>query len=58
MLIPKFLDYVSPKTLENYLHGDQKRAIQKNPFFRTSTIVYDLIIVWNYVEFFLEFLTA
>jgi hypothetical protein len=29
----KFLDYVSPKTLKNYPHGDRKRAMQKKIFF-------------------------
>jgi hypothetical protein len=54
----KFLDYVSPKTLKNYPHGERKRAMQKKLFFRTSTIGYDLILVWEYVDFFLEFFTA
>jgi hypothetical protein len=35
-----------------------KGPCKKESFFRTSTIGYDLILVWEYVEFVLEFLTA
>jgi hypothetical protein len=35
-----------------------KEPCKKNSFLRTSTVGYDLILVWEYVEFFLEFLTA
>jgi hypothetical protein len=35
-----------------------KGPCKKKSFFRTSTIGYDPILVWEYVEFFLEFLTA
>jgi hypothetical protein len=36
----------------------EKRPCKKNSFFRTSIVGYDLILVWEYVEFFLEFLTV
>jgi hypothetical protein len=36
----------------------EKRPCKKKSFLRTSTIGYDLILVWEYVEFFLEFFTA
>jgi hypothetical protein len=29
--------------------------MQKNSFFRNSTVGYDLILVWEYVEFFWNF---
>jgi hypothetical protein len=35
-----------------------KGPCKKNSFFRNSTVGYDLILVWEYVEFFLEFLTV
>jgi hypothetical protein len=36
----------------------EKGPCKKNYFFRASTVGYDLILVWKYVEFVLEFLTA
>jgi hypothetical protein len=33
----------------------EKGPCKKISFFRTSTVVYDLILVWKYVEFFMEF---
>jgi hypothetical protein len=35
-----------------------KGPCKKNYFLRTSTVGYDLILEWEYVEFFLEFFTA
>jgi hypothetical protein len=35
-----------------------KGPCKKNSFFRTSTVEYDMILVWEYVEFFLEILTT
>jgi hypothetical protein len=32
ILAPKVFDYVSPKTLKNYPHVDQRRAIGKSIF--------------------------
>jgi hypothetical protein len=37
---------------------ETKKGPCKKYIFRTSTIGCDLILVWEYVEFFLEFLTA
>jgi hypothetical protein len=37
---------------------ETEKAMQNKSFFRTSTVGYDLILVCEYVEFFLEFLTA
>jgi hypothetical protein len=36
----------------------EKGPCKKSSFFRTSTIGYSLILVWEYVIFFLEFLTT
>jgi hypothetical protein len=36
----------------------EKGPCKKKSFFRTSTVGSDLILVWEYVDFFLEFLTA
>jgi hypothetical protein len=36
----------------------EKGACKFLIFFRTSTVGYDLILEWEYVEFFLEFLTS
>jgi hypothetical protein len=36
----------------------EKGPCKKKSFFRNSTIRYDLILVWEYVEVVLEFLTA
>jgi hypothetical protein len=36
----------------------EKMPCQKKSCFRTSIIGYDLILVWKYVELFLEFLTC
>jgi hypothetical protein len=36
----------------------EKGPCKKKSFFRTSTIGYDLILVWEYVEYFLEFLAT
>jgi hypothetical protein len=35
-----------------------KGPCKKKSFFRTSTVGYDLILVWEYVEFVLEFFTT
>jgi hypothetical protein len=35
-----------------------KGPCKKKSFFRNSIVGYDLILVWEYVEYFLEFLTA
>jgi hypothetical protein len=34
-----------------------KGPCKKKSFFRYLTVGYDLILVWEYVEFFLEFFT-
>jgi hypothetical protein len=36
----------------------KKRPCKKKSFFRTLTIGYNLILVWKYVEFVLDFFTA
>jgi hypothetical protein len=36
----------------------EKGPCKKKSFFRTPIVGYDLILVWEYVEFFLEFFTA
>jgi hypothetical protein len=36
----------------------EKVPCKKYSYFRTSIVGYDLILVWEYVEFFLEFLTS
>jgi hypothetical protein len=35
-----------------------KGLCKKKSFLKTSTVGYDLILVWEYVDFFLEFFTA
>jgi hypothetical protein len=35
-----------------------KGPCKKKSFLRILTVGYDLILVWEYVEFFLEFLTT
>jgi hypothetical protein len=35
-----------------------KGPCKKKSFLRNSTVGYDMIIVWEYVEFVLEFFTA
>jgi hypothetical protein len=35
-----------------------KGPCKKNSFLRISTVGYDLILVWEYVEYFMEFFTA
>jgi hypothetical protein len=37
-------------------HIDKKRAKEKKPFFRTSTVGFGLSLVWEYVEKNSEFL--
>jgi hypothetical protein len=44
-----------PKHLKTTPMENKKGACKKKSFFRTSTVGYDLILVWEYVEFFWNF---